>query len=189
MIIREQAVAFDHHDVQSVMGVVQNRGVAAVEQVIEHALRALADLRHGHALGEILLGVEMTETADAFGGIGQAGAREAPGADRCADQRPFAWRGGQPFAEQRQVQALNSQRLGPASSARQCADIGGVQTVFSDAREGAGTGLEGQGRELDVDGGHTGLDVWQAGDYKRVAINQCRRCRRLRSVDLACWRL
>jgi hypothetical protein len=40
MIVREQAVAFDHHDVQAVMRVVEHLPVAAVQQVIEHALRS-----------------------------------------------------------------------------------------------------------------------------------------------------
>ncbi|MCY1443581.1 hypothetical protein D9M71_600050 [compost metagenome] len=38
MIVGQQAVAFDHHDVQAVMVVVEDRGIATVEQVIEHAL-------------------------------------------------------------------------------------------------------------------------------------------------------
>ena len=86
MVVGEQAVAFDHHDVQSVMRVVQDAGVATVEQVIEHALRALADLRHGHAFVKILLGIQMAEAANALGGVRQTRAGEAPGTHRRTNQ-------------------------------------------------------------------------------------------------------
>jgi len=56
---------------------------------------------------------------------------------------------------------LNPQRLRATGGTGQRADIGGAQAVFTDERQRPRAGLEGQGRELDVDGGHTGLDGWQ----------------------------
>ena len=140
------------------MGVVEDARVAAIEQVIEHALRALTDLGHGHAFVEVLLGVQMTETADAFGGVRQAGTGKAPGTHRGANQRTLTGHRRQPFTEQRQVQPLNPQRLRPTGGAGQGADVGSVQALGANARHGPWAGLEGEGGELDVDGGHTGLD-------------------------------
>ncbi|MNO98548.1 hypothetical protein D3C76_902960 [compost metagenome] len=115
MVVREQAVAFDHHDVQAVMRVVEQGRVTPVEQIIEHAPGTLADLRHGHAFAEVLFGVEVAKAPQAFGGIRQAGAGKTPGTHRRADQRALARRRRQPFAEQCQVQPLNPQGLGTPS--------------------------------------------------------------------------
>ena len=158
VIIGQAPVAFHDHDVQAVVGVVEDAGVAAVEQVIEHALRARADLGHGHAFVEILLGVQLAEAANAFGSVRQASAGEAPGTDRGTDQRALTRRARQPFAEQRQIQPLNPQRLRPSGRTGQGADVGGVQALGTNARHGPRAGLEGEGGELDVDGSHTGLD-------------------------------
>ena len=158
MVISQTPLAFHHHDVQAVMRVVEDARVAAIKQVIEHALRALTDLGHGHAFVEILLGVELAEAADACGGVRQASAGEAPGTDRGANQRTLTRRTRQPFTEQRQIQPLNPQRLRPTGRTGQGADVSGVQALRANPRHGARAGLEGEGGELDVDGGHTGLD-------------------------------
>ena len=70
----------------------------------------------------------------------------------------LARRAGQPFTEQRQIQPLNSQRLRSTGGAGQGADVGGIQALGTNARHGPRAGLEGEGGEFDVDGGHTGLD-------------------------------
>ncbi len=57
MVVSELAMAFHHQDVQAVVRVGQQLAVAALQQVIEHALAAAADFGRGDALGEILLGV------------------------------------------------------------------------------------------------------------------------------------
>ncbi len=158
MVIGEQAVAFDYHDVQAIVGVVQHPRIAAGQQVVEHAPAALADVGHGHAFGKALLVVQPAEVQQALYRVGQAGTGKAPGADGRTDQRPFPWRARQPVAEQRQVQTLDTQRLGATGRTGQNADVGRRKALFADAREGAFAGLEGQGGKLDVDGCHTGLD-------------------------------
>ncbi|MNY04428.1 hypothetical protein D3C86_1371060 [compost metagenome] len=86
MVGRQQAMAFDHDDIQAVMSVIEDAGVMAVEQLVEHALATLADLGHGHALGKTLCCVEFAQAPQAMCGIGQAGAGKAPGADGGANQ-------------------------------------------------------------------------------------------------------
>ncbi|MNF87085.1 hypothetical protein D3C84_695430 [compost metagenome] len=163
MVVREQSVAFDHHDIQAVMGVVEHSRVTPVEQIIEHAPGAFADLRHGHAFGKVLLSVQLAETPQACGGIRQAGTGETPGAHRCTDQRALARHRRQPFAKQGQVQSLNAQGLGTAGGTGQRADIGGAQAVLANACQCPGAGLERQGGELDMDSGHTGLECGRTG--------------------------
>ncbi|MNP08412.1 hypothetical protein D3C76_1004800 [compost metagenome] len=150
-------MAFHHNHVEPVVLIGQDLRILPVEQVIEHPRAAARDLGEAGVAGETLLRVQLAEAADAGGGVRQAGAGEAPGADGGADQRALARRTGQPFAEQRQVQALDAERLRPAGRTGQDADIGGQQPLFADAPQGAGAGLEGEGGELDLDGGHADL--------------------------------
>ena len=157
MVIGEQTVALDHHDVQPIVGVVQHPRIAPGQQVVEHALAALADLRHGHAFGKALLVVQPAQVEQTLHRVGQAGAGKPPGANGRADQRTLARRTGQPITEQRQVEPLDTQGLGAASRAGEDTDVGRRKALLADAGEGAFAGLEGQGRELDMDGCHTGL--------------------------------
>ena len=118
MVVGQLAMALHHQDVQAVVRVGEDLPVAALQQVVEHALAALADLFWCHALGEVLLGVQLAEATQAGDRVVEAGAGEAPGANRSTDQRALAWRRRQPFTEQSQVQALDTQWLGAACRAR-----------------------------------------------------------------------
>ncbi|MNJ77061.1 hypothetical protein D3C77_744750 [compost metagenome] len=69
-----------------VVRVRQQLAVAALQQVIEHALAAAADFGRGDALGEILLGVQLAQATDAGDRVVEAGAGKAPGTDRSTDQ-------------------------------------------------------------------------------------------------------
>ena len=102
-------------------------------------------------------GNTLAQAANAFGRVGQAGAGKPPGANGRADQRTLARRTGQPITEQRQVEPLDTQGLGAASRPGEDTDVGRRKALLADAGDGAFTGLEGQGRELDMDGCHTGL--------------------------------
>ena len=86
MIVSQQAVAFDHHDIQSIIGVGQQCGVAPGQQVVEHALAALADFGDGHALGKALLVVQPAKIQQALHRVGQAGTGKPPGTDGRTDQ-------------------------------------------------------------------------------------------------------
>ena len=157
MILGEQAMAFDHHDVQAIVGVAQQLGVLAVEQVGEHLPAAGADLGPVAVFAEVLVVVQLAKATNAGGSIGQAGTGKAPGANGCTDQGAFTGRTGQPVAKQRQVQALNTQGLRPAGGAGQNPDIGGRQAIGLDPRQGAGAGLDGQGRGFDLYAVHAAL--------------------------------
>ncbi|MNH15213.1 hypothetical protein D3C79_748230 [compost metagenome] len=148
------------------MRVCQDLPIAPLQQVIEHVLAAAADLGCGHTFGEVLFGIQLAEAADACDRVVEAGAGEAPGADRCTDQCPLAGRRWQPLAEQRQVQPLNPQWFGPASGTRYHTDIRCLQPAFTDLLQGTFAGLEGQSRVLDMDGAHGRPRNSQVGHYR-----------------------
>lgn len=156
MVVGKMPMALDHQDVQAIVRVGQQLAVAALQQVIEHALAAAADLGGRDALGKILLGIQFAQAADACDRVVKAGTGEAPGTDRSADQGTLPGRRRQPFTEQCQVQALDAQRLRPTRRARQHTDIGRLQAALADLPQGTLAGLEGEGGVLDVDGAHDG---------------------------------
>ncbi|MCY1441723.1 hypothetical protein D9M71_580530 [compost metagenome] len=156
-VLGEQAVALHHHHVEAVVRVGQHLGVLALQQFIQHQAAETADLRHAHALGEALAGVEIAQAADAGRGVREAGAGEAPGTDGGADQRAFPRCARQPVTEQRQVQTLDAQGLGAACGAGQDADVDGLEALFPDPRHGAASCAQGEGGKLDLNGAHAGL--------------------------------
>src|SRR5690606_16835780 len=88
-----------------------------------------------HAFGETLRGVELTQPANAIGGVRQAGAGEAPGADRGANERPFARGTGKPLAKQCQIQPLDADTFGTACGARKDTDIGRFQSLLANSAQ------------------------------------------------------
>lgn len=142
MVMGKLAVALHHQDVQAIVRIGEDLPIAALQQVVEHALAAAADLGGRYPLGEILLGVQFTQPADARQRIVQAGTGEAPGADRGADQRTLARYRRQPLTEQRQVQALDTQRFRSTGGAWQYADVLGPQATLADLAQGALAGLK-----------------------------------------------
>ncbi len=132
-------------------------GILVLQQLIEHAHATLGHLTDAHALGEAHAGVQLAQALQRSRWVWQAGAGETPGADGRTDKRALARRSGQPVAKQGDIQPLNAQRLGPACCTGQRADIAGLQATLTDARQSALAGLEGEGRELDLNGAHAGL--------------------------------
>ncbi|KAF1067169.1 MAG: hypothetical protein GAK45_01740 [Pseudomonas citronellolis] len=154
LVLCQAAVAFHHHHIEAVEWGVQHAAVLAVEQGIEHARATGRDFADARARAEALFGVQLAKAAQAGDRVRQAGAGEAPGADRGADQRALAWCAGQPFTEQRQVQPLNAEGLGATSGAWQDRHVRRVEAAFTDTLHGTGAGFQGECWSLDLDGGH-----------------------------------
>ena len=57
VIVLEQAMAFHHDDIQTVMRVAEDVGVVVAEQLIKHQAAAARHLRHAHAFGKALRGI------------------------------------------------------------------------------------------------------------------------------------
>ena len=107
VIVLEQAMAFHHDDIQTVMRVAEDVGVVVAEELIKHQAAATRHLRHAHAFGKALRGIQLAEATQACCWIRQTGAGETPGTDGRSDQRTLARRALQPVAEQRQIKPLN----------------------------------------------------------------------------------
>ncbi|MNH28022.1 hypothetical protein D3C79_881580 [compost metagenome] len=52
-------MAFDHHDIQSIVRALQNLCIAPLQQFIEHTLATAADFGLSHAFGKVLFGVKL----------------------------------------------------------------------------------------------------------------------------------
>jgi hypothetical protein len=157
VVVGELAVALHHQDVQPVVRVGEDLPVAALQQVVEHALAAAADVGRRDPFGKVLFGIQLTEAADASYRVVKAGTGEAPGADRGTDQCPLAGYRWQPLSEQCQVQALYAQGLRPAGRTRQYTHIRSLQAALADLPQRTLASLEGEGGMLDMNGAHGDL--------------------------------
>ncbi|MNN33341.1 hypothetical protein D3C81_1470980 [compost metagenome] len=160
-VMGQASVAFHHHHIEPIPRVAQYAGVLAGKQVVEHLRATAGDVGQAGVPGEALRGVQLAQAANAGGRVGEAGTGEAPGTDGGADQRALARRARQPFAEDRQVQPLDAERFRTTRGAGQDADIGRRQALLTDAPQRTGSGLEGEGGGLDLDGSHAGASLQQ----------------------------
>ena len=141
-VAREETPAAHGEDVQAVAGVGEDRGLVPVEELGQHRSHCARDERRSRARRIALRGVEPRELAKPRHRVGPARRREPPRADGGADEVAHARRLREPLAEERDVQAVQPQRLRTARGAGNDRHVGGAKPVFPDGRQRARAGAD-----------------------------------------------